>query len=87
VHPANVIPEARDGVVLRITLEVVDERLTIAPLQAMPIWTAIDGAGSSRGDRALEIRVVPLSAAPEPIASDRRPLIEAALGDQVELLP
>jgi poly-gamma-glutamate synthesis protein (capsule biosynthesis protein) len=87
VHPSNVSPAARDGVVLRIPLELDGARIRVGPLQGAPLWTTNTCLAGGRGGAPIEIRVLPLSRAPTEVDRERRPLIGAALGDEVELLP
>lgn len=86
VHPANVIPEARDGVLLNVVVDLAGEHIRIETLEAIPLWTSNNYAAHISEGVPPEIRVVPLREAPEAIAQERRPIIESALGDQVELI-
>lgn len=87
VHPANVIPEARDGVLLKVSLDLSLGSIRIDALEAIPLWTSNNHADHISEGVPLEIRVVRLEEAPESIAQERRPLIETALGGQVQLIP
>lgn len=87
VHPANVMPEARDGLLLRVRFDRTDEgRLEVSSLTGVPLWTVnnyLERRASGGGP--LDIRVIPLSQAPPDVRAERRPRIEAALGRGVEL--
>lgn len=84
VHPANVIPGSRDGVLLRITVELDDDGgVHIAAITAVPLWTINTVEAHREGDAPMEIRVVPLSDAPALAREERLPRITSALGDQV----
>lgn len=84
VHPANVIPGARDGVVLRIELRLEsDGRVTVASLRAAPFWTINTVVASREAGAPPEIRVVPMSEAPALARQERLGEIIAALGDEV----
>ena len=96
-EPSRVRPEGRDGVVLRVRLEVAtpspgrpaaapDQTLHIAALEAIPLWTHNTSLDHENHGTPLEIRVVPLNQAPAEIEAERRPRIAEALGDAVELL-
>ncbi len=86
IHPANVTPEARDGVVLRVTARVEGGRVTIAPLEAVPLWTENNWLATRRADVPHRVRVVRLADADEPLRTERRPLVARALGDGVTLV-
>ncbi|MEZ4335690.1 MAG: CapA family protein [Sandaracinaceae bacterium] len=86
IHPANVTPEARDGVVLRITAQVEDGRVRIAPLEAVPLWTENNWLATRRTEVAHRVRVVRLAEADEALREERRPRIQRALGDAVTLV-
>jgi poly-gamma-glutamate synthesis protein (capsule biosynthesis protein) len=83
-HRAAVHPGSRDGVVLRILMDVVDGRVTARELVAVPLWTRHDHMGPGR---APDIRVVPMGDAPEVVRRRRLPAIRRALGSDVELTP
>lgn len=88
VHPAVVIPEVRDGAWLRARFAVDDDRLRVAALEAVPLWTRNNfmDVALHRAD-VLDIGASPLRAASEEIQAERRPIIGRALGDAVTLLP
>ena len=82
IHPANVTPEARDGVVLRITVEV-GERLRITALTAEPLWTQNNWLLSRTTGTPHRVSVLRLSDADEATRAERTPRIMAALGEAV----
>jgi len=82
-HRAAVHPGSRDGAVLRVTLQVSGGRLTVGSLTAAPLWTRHDHRGPGH---APDIRVVPMSEAPEGVRRRRLQAIRRALGPEVELL-
>lgn len=86
IHPANVTPEARDGVVLRITARVEDGAIAIAPLTAVPLWTDNNWLAVQR-DEAVphRVRVVPLASVDPALRAERLPRIARALGDAATL--
>lgn len=87
VHPSNVMPTSRDGVLLRVSFEVPERgRVRVASLRATPLWTENTTTAHYERGVPLRVRVLPLAAAPEAAERERRPRIAEALGDQVELV-
>lgn len=88
LHPAVVLPTLRDGAWLR-THVVLDDggRVRIDRLEAVPLWTVnnyLDVA--ERRESVLDVHVGPLSDASPELQTERRPVIQAALGDAVTLV-
>ena len=92
-HPSNVMPEARDGVVMRIVLDVQRDadapearpRISVESLTAVPLWTINNYSRHESEGVPLAISVVPLADTGPEVIAERRPLIAEALGDAVEL--
>ena len=81
VHPANVLPESRDGVALRVRFtRGVGGEIHLERPVGVPLWTSNNHHEHRAEGVPLDIRVGPLQEA----AAERRPLIEAALGPEVE---
>ncbi len=86
VHPANVMPAARDGVVLRIGLCLEDQgALRVCHLEATALWTINTERGHRASGAPLALRVVPLNAASAEVRAARGPVVAEALGEDVEL--
>ena len=81
-------PATRDGVWLRVGLDLIDERITVGGVEAVPLWTQNNYWDQERR-RASEpdIRVAPLSAeSDEGLRDERRAAIRRVLGAAVNLL-
>lgn len=85
VHPANVRPEARDGLVLRLRVARVEGRLVVRAIEGTPTWTLNNYLDCRRTGARHDIRVVPLSEAPDEVRAERLPAIRAALGPEVAI--
>lgn len=84
IHPANVIPEARDGVVLRIEARP-GERLA---LEARAILLFTENDFLAHGERLPSIVAVrPLAALDPAVCRDRLPAMRAGLGPTLTLVP
>jgi len=81
IHPANVRPEARDGVVLRL-------RVTLEPLaieaEAVLLFTENDWLEHREHPN---LRVQPLTESAFAVCEDRLPRVRAALGAEVPTIP
>jgi len=84
IHPANVSPEARDGLVLRVTVVVHDGAIEVESIEGVPLWTTNDFL-TRAPDEAPTVRVVPLAEAERPVRDERAPAIRAAIGAEVTL--
>lgn len=84
VHPANVRPEARDGLVLRATITF--DPIAIEELSAVPLWTDNNFLAHEASGVAHEIRVLRLRDAREDVRAERAPIIRAAIGPAVALV-
>ncbi|MCB9597009.1 MAG: CapA family protein [Sandaracinaceae bacterium] len=85
IHPANVTPEARDGVVLRIRVRSEGGVIAIRDLSAVPLWTDNNWLAHRRDGVPHRVRVVPLAAVEEALREERFPLVARALGEAVRL--
>ena len=87
VHPANALPESRDGVAMRVRFTRSDDgAIGLERPRGVPLWT-LNNHHEHRSEGApLDIRVVPLHEASADVIAERLPLIEAALGPEVELV-
>lgn len=86
IHPANVRPEARDGLVLRVAIELEGEAIRVDSIEGVALWTENDFlAHTPRGDAT--IRVVPLAEVAPEVRAEREPAIRSAIGAGVELVP
>lgn len=87
LHPAVVRPTLRDGAWLRTHVVLEDGRVRIDRLEAVPLWTVNNylEVATNRGG-VLDVHVGPLSDASPETQAERRPVIQAALGDAVTLV-
>lgn len=86
VHPANVLPDSRDIVVLKIPFYIDESgQIEVEQLSAIPFWTLNNAQNHRQNGEPLDIRLIPLDQAPRAIAEERQPLISDALGSEVEL--
>ena len=86
LHPAVVLPTLRDGAWLRTRFVIEQDRLRIASLEAVPLWTVnnyLDVALHSA--EVLDVHVGALRVMPTEYREERRPVIETALGASVTL--
>lgn len=86
IHPANVRPEARDGLVLRVALEL-GERVTVTELSGVPLWTRNNWLDHVRDENGTphRVEVIPLADARDEVRAERLPIVRAAVGDAVTL--
>ena len=86
-HPANEVPDALDAVLLEVTVTRVAERIEIAPLHAIPLFTENNWLAhrASGGTVPNLIRVRALADMPSEVRAERRPIIARALGPEVTL--
>ncbi len=77
VHPANVQPEARDVVMLRVRACVSAGEVQLARVEAVPFWTLHDESG---------VRLVALRDASEEVRRERAPVIARAIGESAPLV-
>lgn len=83
IHPANVRPEARDGLLLRALFAISPEgRVAIEGLEGVPFWTENDYRAA--GDDAT-VRVVRLADAGPEVCAERLPVVRSAIGAAVTL--
>lgn len=83
IHPANVRPEARDGLVLRVGIAVSpDGRIELERVEGVPLWTENDYLVA--GEHAT-VRVVRLGDASAAVCAERLPVVRRAIGGQVAL--
>jgi len=88
MHPAVVLPTLRDGAWLRVRFSTEGEALRVERLEAVPLWTFNNYIDVALHRQArLDVRVGPLRSMDEAVRAERRPVIEAALGPAVTLLP
>jgi Bacterial capsule synthesis protein PGA_cap len=85
IHPANVRPEARDGVVLRLTLRRAEGRLEITG-ECRLLFTENDWL-LQRNAAPPHVLVRPLSEIPIAFCEDRLPPMRRALGSTLPLVP
>ena len=86
IHPANVTPEARDAVVLRIGLRVT-ETIEITSLTAEALWTENNWLAHRTEDAPHRVSVIRLADAEPALRAERVARIADALGDAVALTP
>lgn len=86
-HPANEVPDALDAVLLEVEVSRVAERVRIAPLHAIPLFTDNNWLAHRESGGTLPhlIRVRALSDMPDEVHAERRPIIARALGPEVTL--
>jgi hypothetical protein len=84
-HPATYRPEAREGLVLRLTIAIDDGAITFRSVTAVPLWTLNNWLEHEESGVPYELRVVPMHEAPDEIRGDRLPRIGQALGPLVTL--
>ncbi len=82
IHPANVTPEARDGVVLRVELELGDE-IRVSSLSAEALWTENNWLAHRADGVPHRVFVRRLVDASDAVRAERAPLVAAALTDAV----
>lgn len=88
MHPAVVLPTLRDGAWLRVRFSIEGEAVRVERLEAVPLWTFNNYLDVALHREArLDVRVGPLRSMDEAVRAERRPVIEAALGPAVTLLP
>jgi hypothetical protein len=82
-------PSTRDGVWLRVGVELAEDRVRVTSIDATPLWTYNNYWAQEQRDEAQpDIRVVPLAQIPdEALRAERRAAIERALGPIARLLP
>jgi len=85
IHPANVTPEARDGVVLRVRIEV-GQTISIPAVSAELLWTANNWLAHRNDGEPHRVSVRRLSAVDEVLRRERTPLVAGALGEGVNLV-
>jgi poly-gamma-glutamate synthesis protein (capsule biosynthesis protein) len=85
IHPANVVPEARDGVVLRIEVRREREGLALAA-SARLLFTENDWL-VHRESAPAHLRVVPLEATAPETCRERLVSARAALGPAIPVIP
>ena len=78
MHPANVTPEARDGAVIHVELDLSDG-VRIVELTVEPLWTDNNWLAHRRDDVPHRIRVFRLADTDEATRAERGPIIAAAL--------
>jgi len=81
-------PATRDGVWLRVALELEGERVQLGGVEAVPLWTHNNYWDEERGRApGPDIRAVPHGSVPdEALRQERRSAIEQVLGPAVNLL-
>jgi poly-gamma-glutamate synthesis protein (capsule biosynthesis protein) len=82
VHPSTIVPEGRDGLVLRATIAIDGDRISIDSFEGVALWT--DNDFLTRGDEAA-IRTVPLAEAPMEVQDDRWPAVRRQVGSELAL--
>lgn len=87
VHPANVTPEARDGVILRIRIRLDNQQIVVESIAAEALWTRNSWLAHRYEDAPHRVAVERLAEVDADVRAERRPLIAAALGDAVTLSP
>ncbi|MEZ4336547.1 MAG: CapA family protein [Sandaracinaceae bacterium] len=87
LHPAVVRPTLRDGAWLRTHVVLEEGRVRIDRLEAVPLWTVNNymDVATRRAD-VLDVHVGPLSEASPEVQAERRPVIQASLGEAVTLV-
>lgn len=85
VHPANVRPEARDGLVLRARVRVVADRVEVEEVRGVPLWTENSWLAHRAEGAPHRIRVRPLAEVDPAVRAERWPVVRAAIGSEVEL--
>lgn len=86
VHPANVRPEARDAIALRVRLRRDDEGvLSIEGLEAVPLWTANNWLEHVRHEVPYRVSGQLMADTSEEIQRDRLPGLRERLGPAVAL--
>lgn len=81
IHPANVRPEARDGVVLRIAIELDGGEVRAESLEGVPLWAQNNWLAHQRDGAPHRIRIRRLADVEAAVRDERLPVIRAALGD------
>jgi hypothetical protein len=84
IHPANVRPEARDGIVLHASIEV-GGSIAIRDLYADALWTENNWLEHRSARVAHRVRVRRMREVPLEVQRERLPLIRAAIGDRVRI--
>lgn len=83
IHPANVRPEARDGLLLRVAVLVSpDGRIELERVEGVPLWTENDYLVAREH---ATVRVVRLADASAAVCTERLPIVRRAIGDEVTL--
>jgi hypothetical protein len=83
VHPANALPEGRDGIVLQVDVtRGSDGAIAITEVSGTPLWMENDFLDHPE---APTIRAVRLAAAAPEVCAERLPIVRRALGDVVRL--
>jgi poly-gamma-glutamate synthesis protein (capsule biosynthesis protein) len=85
IHPANVVPEARDGVVLRVAIERVEGRLHLTPTARL-LFTENDWLRERDSVPPL-VAVRPLECVAPEICAERLSSMRRALGPRLPILP
>lgn len=88
VHPAVWLPRTRDGAWLRVTVSRGAGGLSIAPVEAVPLFTYNNLREREAQGEAEDIRIQRLSEVDDVVLrEERRVAIAAALGEAVTLVP
>ncbi len=85
VHPANVRPEAREGLALRFALELTDDVIAIRDIRGVPLWTDNNWLDHVAHDVPHRIRVVPMREVEPALREERMGNVRSAVGSLVVL--
>lgn len=87
IEPPLWLPATRDGVWLRIALQIDGGRVQVQAIEGVPLWTENNYPRERDHHEDANIRVVPLSSVEdEALRAERRRAIGGALGSHVHLL-
>ena len=85
IHPANARPEARDGLVLRMSLAIEDGRVSVESLEGVALWTENNWVAHHQDEVPHRIHALRLADAAPDVRAERLPIVRAAIGGAVTL--
>jgi poly-gamma-glutamate synthesis protein (capsule biosynthesis protein) len=85
IHPANIVPEARDGVVLQVEIVVANSMLRIVRIEGVPLWTENTWLAHEARGEPHRVFARRLSECEPSVRAERLPIVTRALGPEVSL--